>query len=93
MKITSITRIISRNTKTFLSFIFFFSGFSALIYQVVWQRLLTTHYVVRSISITLIVSVYIVGLGVGALFGGYIVERVINKITLYFVRIDYQYPK
>jgi hypothetical protein len=41
-----------------LSFIFFFSGFSALIYQVVWQRLLTVHYGVGPISITLIVSVY-----------------------------------
>ena len=68
-----------------LSFIFFFSGFSALIYQVVWQRLLTVHYGVGPISITLIVSVYMVGLGLGALFGGHLAERGGNKITSYFV--------
>jgi len=68
-----------------LSFVFFFSGFSALIYQVVWQRLLTLHYGVGPISTTLIVSVYMIGLGLGALFGGYLSERVTNKIILYFV--------
>lgn len=68
-----------------LSFIFFFSGFSALIYQVVWQRLLTVHYGVGPVSITLIVSLYMVGLGLGALFGGYLAERSGNKVALYFV--------
>lgn len=68
-----------------LSFIFFFSGASAIIYQVVWQRILTTYYGVGAISITLIVSVYMAGLGIGALFGGFLSERVKNKITLYFV--------
>lgn len=38
-----------------------------------------------TISITLIVSVYMIGLGVGALSGGYLSERVKNKITLYFI--------
>lgn len=68
-----------------LSFIFFFSGVSALIYQVIWQRILTTYYGVGAISIALIVSVYMVGLGIGALFGGFLSERVENKIFLYFL--------
>ncbi len=68
-----------------LSFIFFFSGASAIIYQVVWQRILTTYYGVGAVSIVLIVSVYMAGLGIGALFGGVLAERVKNKITLYFV--------
>ena len=55
--------------------IFFVSGLSSLIYQVVWQRLLTLHYGVGSISITLIVSVYMLGLGLGALLGGWLSER------------------
>lgn len=80
-----IAGVFSIRTTALLSFIFFFSGFSALIYQVVWQRLLTVHYGVGPISITLIVSVYMVGLGLGALFGGYLAERTANKITLYFV--------
>jgi len=68
-----------------LKVIFFFSGFSSLIYQVVWQRLLTTYYGVGSISITLIVSVYMFGLGLGALLGGFLAEQVKARITLYFL--------
>jgi predicted membrane-bound spermidine synthase len=68
-----------------LSFIFFFSGFAALMYQVAWQRLLTVYYGVGSISITLIVSIYMFGLGLGALFGGFLAERSKNKIIFYFV--------
>lgn len=68
-----------------LSFIFLFSGFTALMYQVAWQRLLTVYYGVGSISITLIVSVYMFGLGLGALLGGFLAERSRNKIILYFI--------
>lgn len=68
-----------------LSFIFFFSGFAALIYQVAWQRLLTLHYGVGTVSITLIVSVYMVGLGLGALLGGYFAERSRKKLFFYFI--------
>lgn len=67
-----------------LKAVFFFSGFSSLIYQVVWQRLLTTYYGVGSVSITLIVSVYMFGLGLGALAGGFLAERVRKKIIIYF---------
>ena len=68
-----------------LGSVFFFSGFTSLIYQVVWQRILTSHYGVGAISIALIVSVYMVGLGLGALLGGLLAERVKNKIILYFI--------
>ena len=74
----------SRKLISFLSIIFFFSGFASLIYQVVWQRILTLHYGMASISITIIVTVYMLGLGIGALFGGLIVERNKNRILLYF---------
>jgi len=67
-----------------LALVFFFSGFAALIYQVVWQRLLTVHYGVGSVSITLIISVYMFGLGVGALFGGFLAERARNRIIWFF---------
>ncbi len=70
---------------TLLSFIFFFSGFAALMYQVSWQRLLTVHYGVGTVSITLIVSVYMFGMGIGSLFGGFLAERAKNKIILYFI--------
>jgi spermidine synthase len=67
-----------------LSFVFFFSGFAGLIYQVGWQRLLTLYYGVGPISTTIIVSVYMLGLGAGYLLGGILVERAPNRILLYF---------
>lgn len=67
-----------------LGLVFFGSGFAALIYQVVWQRLLTLPYGVGTISIAVIVSAYMLGLGLGALLGGVLAERIKNKILLYF---------
>jgi len=67
-----------------LAFIFFFSGLASLIYQVVWQRILTLHYGVGDISITLIVSVYMFGLGIGGLVGGFLAERFKNRLALFF---------
>jgi len=67
-----------------LSGVFFLSGAAALIYQVAWQRLLTVYYGVGSISIALIVSVYMAGLGLGALWGGSLAERLRQRLLFYF---------
>src|SRR3954462_8659357 len=50
--------------------LFFVSGFPALLYQVVWQRALFTIYGVNIESVTLIVTVFMLGLGLGSLAGG-----------------------
>ena len=73
------------NTKivSLLAFVFFLSGFASLLYQVIWQRLLTLYYGVGTVSISLIISVYMLGLGLGALAGGFLAERVRNKIKMY----------
>jgi len=63
--------------------VFFFSGFASLMYQVVWQRLLTGYYGVGSGATTLIVSTYMLGLGLGALAGGALAERVKRRVPLY----------
>jgi spermidine synthase len=71
-----------------LSLVFFFSGAAALMYQVAWQRLLTVYYGVGSISITLIVSVYMFGLGFGALAGGHLAEKIKrpdHRVAFYFL--------
>ncbi len=46
------------------------SGFAALVYQVVWQRLLALHSGVGIYSVALIVSAFMAGLGLGSLAGG-----------------------
>ncbi len=72
-------------TNSILKAVFFLSGFASLIYQVVWQRLLTTYYGVGSISTAIIVSVFMAGLGLGALMGGFLAERLRNRIAFYFL--------
>ena len=50
--------------------LFFVSGFPALLYQIVWQRALFTVYGVNIESVTVIVTVFMLGLGLGSLAGG-----------------------
>ena len=54
---------------------FFLSGFAALLYQVVWQRWLVFFTGISSSSISLIVAVFMAGLGVGYLAGGALADR------------------
>jgi spermidine synthase len=73
----------SRRLAALLSAVCFCSGFSGLVYQVAWQRLLTIHYGIGAISIALIVSVYMFGLGLGSLIGGRLAGRVRQPYLLY----------
>jgi spermidine synthase len=50
--------------------LFFISGFPALLYQIVWERALFTIYGVNIESVTVIVTVFLLGLGLGSLAGG-----------------------
>ena len=68
-----------------LAFVFFLSGAASLLYQVSWQRLLTLHYGVGAVAVALIVSVYMFGLGVGALLGGELAERTRDRLGLFCV--------
>jgi predicted membrane-bound spermidine synthase len=58
-----------------LALVFFFSGIAALIYQVVWQRALFAICGLDIISITVVVTAFMLGLGVGSLTGGAISRR------------------
>src|SRR5208282_3596686 len=53
-----------------LHFLFFCSGFPALIYQIVWQRALFAIYGLNIQSVTIVVSGFMLGLGLGSLAGG-----------------------
>lgn len=69
-----------------LLLVFFVSGASSLVYQVVWQRMLTYLYGSGFLSVTLIVSVYMAGLGLGAIWGGRLIERWKgDRLTLYLL--------
>ena len=55
---------------------FFASGFAALLYQVIWQRLLVLFSGADLYSVTIIVASFMGGMGVGHLVGGQVADRV-----------------
>lgn len=63
--------------------LFLISGAAGLIYEIVWERLLELYFGVTMISVTLIVSAYMAGLGVGSLIGGRIARDLKNTLFLY----------
>jgi len=58
-----------------LCVLFFFSGFPALIYQLTWQRSLFRIFGVNTESVTIVVTAFMLGLGLGSLVGGWISKR------------------
>jgi predicted membrane-bound spermidine synthase len=59
--------------------LFFLSGFTALLYQVVWQRMLGLFSGSDVRSVTIIIASYLVGLGVGSLLGGLRSDRISDR--------------
>lgn len=62
-----------------ISTLFFLSGASGLIFQTVWVRLLEIFFGVTLVAITLIVSSYMAGLGIGTLIGGRLASKLSNS--------------
>lgn len=71
-----------------LLLLFFVSGSAALTYQVCWQRLLFSAFGIDLESITLIVSAFMLGLGCGALVGGYAADRWRNRMLVGFGLVE-----
>jgi len=60
----AVSRNLARGSKlTEYHLLFFVSGIPALLYQIVWQRALFTIYGVNIESVTVIVTVFMLGLG------------------------------
>jgi predicted membrane-bound spermidine synthase len=61
---------------------FFLSGFSALIYQTAWQRMLGLFAGSDAVATTLVVGAFLFGLGVGSLWGGSFADRLSHRAAL-----------
>ena len=72
-------------SREWLASLFLLSGFAALIYQIAWQRMLFTLYGVNIESVTVIVAIFMFGLGIGALAGGYAAGRFGEKLPALFL--------
>jgi len=68
----------------FLSLLFFVSGMPALVYQVVWQRALFAIYGINSQSVAVVVTAFMLGLGIGSLVGGWLSSRFPKQGIFFF---------
>jgi predicted membrane-bound spermidine synthase len=67
-----------------LRLFFFVSGGAALLYQIVWQRTLFSIYGINAEAVTMVVTVFMLGLGLGSLAGGSISKNPKRPAVLYF---------
>jgi spermidine synthase len=58
------------DTAIWIYLLFFISGMPAILYQIVWQRALFSLYGINIESVTIVVSAFMLGLGLGSLGGG-----------------------
>jgi predicted membrane-bound spermidine synthase len=75
-------------TDALVGLLFLASGFAALNYQIAWQRALFGWYGVDLDSVSAIVSIFMLGLGVGALAGGWLADRFPARRIMVFSAIE-----
>ncbi|MEO0185170.1 MAG: fused MFS/spermidine synthase [candidate division WOR-3 bacterium] len=63
--------------------LFFFSGFSALVYEVIWARLLMLAFGSTAIANTVVISAFMLGLGIGGLWLGSYADKTKNPGRLF----------
>jgi len=73
----------SRPPATFVGALFFFSGFAALVYQVVWMRHLSLFFGSDVYAAAITLSVFMAGLSVGSYLAQWMVARVARPLLAY----------
>src|SRR5207237_2771802 len=62
-----------------LFLLFFLSGFSSLVYQVVWTRLAFASFGIITPVLSVVISVFMLGLSLGSWLGGRFASRLAGK--------------
>lgn len=75
-------------SRLWLYVVFLASGFAALLYQVVWQRALYAIYGINIESVTMVVTAFMLGLGLGSLAGGAISKDKTRPVLLMFAAVE-----
>jgi predicted membrane-bound spermidine synthase len=71
-----------------LPLVFLLSGFAALVYQVVWQRALFAIFGLNIESVTVVVTAFMLGLGLGSLAGGALSVKPERSLLLWFAAAE-----
>ena len=71
-----------------LFLLFASSGFAALVYQVVWQRSLFAIYGINVEAVTVVVTAFMLGLGIGSIVGGALSKNPDRPALLSFAAIE-----
>ena len=66
-------------TRRVLFLLFFLSGFCSLVYQVVWTRMAFASFGIITPVLSVVISVFMLGLAVGAWGGGRFIASLVNK--------------
>src|SRR5450631_2105036 len=69
-------------TRRVLFFLFFLSGLSSLVYQVVWTRMAFASFGIIAPVLSVVLSVFMLGLAVGSWAGGRFVAALVRKTGL-----------
>ena len=72
----------SKNFKATLAAMFFLSGFCSLVYQIIWIRMAYAHFGVILPVLSVSISVFMLGLGLGSWFGGKYIDILSAKTKL-----------
>ena len=75
-------------SKWWLHALFFVSGFPALLYQIVWERSLFTIFGTNIESVTVIVTAFMLGLGLGSLVGARVAANPSRPLPLIFAGLE-----
>jgi spermidine synthase len=66
-------------TRRVLFFLFFFSGFASLVYQVVWTRMAFAAFGIITPVLSVVLSVFMLGLALGSWAGGRLIASLVKK--------------
>jgi spermidine synthase len=69
-------------TRRVLFFLFFVSGFCSLVYQVVWTRMAFASFGIITPVLSVVLSVFMLGLAVGSWLGGQMISGLVRKTGL-----------
>src|SRR5210317_282427 len=63
--------------------LFFFSGALALIYQVVWSRMMTHVFGSTAVAVGTVLAAFMAGMAIGSWVIGRLSDRSVNRLRLY----------